>query len=293
VSELGKRFTVAGVGIPVFLGLSYLGGWFLALPLSAFAGWATHEIYRLAHQRNIEPIEWVGVPAATVLVLLGGWLPSFTAFAPWALAVIGATTMIALVASMLTRGPGGNPLAASGITVVATVYVGLALACAPLLHALPAAAGWVAPEGAALGGLAAVALPLFATWIGDAAALFAGTAWGKRKLAPTISPNKSWVGFWGDVIGAAFGGVLWFVVLGPKLPNAPLGGVWVLATLGALLGATAVLGDLIESLLKREAGVKDSGTFFPGHGGVMDRVDSLLFTFPAAYCLLLILGWMS
>ena len=290
MGELGKRFAVAGVGIPILLVLAYLGGWFLALPLSAFAGWGTHEIYRLARQRNVDPIEWVGVPAATILVLLGGWPQSF---APLALAVIGATTMIALTASMLSRGPSGNPLAVSGITVVAAVYVGLPLACALLLHALPAAAGWVGPEGAALGGLAAVALPLFATWIGDAAAFFAGTAWGKSKLAPTISPNKSWVGFWGDVIGGGCGGVLWFLIFGPQLPKAPLGGVWVLAAVGALLGAAAVLGDLIESLLKREAGVKDSGTFFPGHGGVMDRVDSLLFTFPVAYCLLLILGWLS
>ena len=85
-------------------------------------------------------------------------------------------------------------------------------------------------------------------------------------------------------------GVGWVLFAGPYLPNLAQLPVGVFACLGALLGLAAVTGDLAESLLKREAGVKDSGTFFPGHGGVIDRIDSLMFTVPAAYCAFVLLG---
>jgi phosphatidate cytidylyltransferase len=171
------------------------------------------------------------------------------------------------------------------------MYVGLMLGFAPLLHGLPVASGWATGADAREAGLVVLALPLAATWIGDAAAFFAGSAWGRtrRKLAPSISPNKSWVGFWAGVAGASLAAVLWHAVASARMPALSVGGVGAMAVTGALLGVAAVLGDLVESLLKREAGVKDSGTFFPGHGGVMDRIDSLLFTIPAAYVLLWLL----
>jgi len=287
VSELGKRVAVAVVGIPTVLGLAWFGGWVLAVPLAGFAAWGAHECYRLAHTKEIEPIEWIGAPTAAGLVLLAAWKPTFVEYAPWALALIAVSAIGGLLAAMATRGPERSPFAAASITIACAIYVGLSLAFAPLLHSLPGSLGWTdAGASVALGGLLVVALPLVATWVGDAAAFFAGTAWGKSKLAPTISPNKSWVGFWADLSGAALAAALWFLVAQPHLPGAALGGIWVIAATGAVLGFAAVLGDLVESLLKRDAGVKDSGTFFPGHGGVLDRVDSLLFTFPTAFCLL-------
>jgi phosphatidate cytidylyltransferase len=289
MSELGKRVLVAIVGIPTVLALTYLGGWALAVPLSGFAAWGAHECFRLARTNDVEPVEWVGVPTAAGLVLLGSWRTTFTDFAPYALALIGASTLLGLLGAVVARGPDRAPLAASSITITGAIYVGLALAFAPLLHALPAGLGWTDGASAALGGLMVVALPLVATWVGDAAALFAGTAWGKSKLAPTISPNKSWVGFWAALGGAAGAAVVWSVVARPLLPGAALGGVVTAGLAGAVLGLAAVMGDLVESLLKRDAGVKDSGTFFPGHGGVLDRIDSLIFTFPVAYCLLVVL----
>jgi phosphatidate cytidylyltransferase len=127
-----------------------------------------------------------------------------------------------------------------------------------------------------------VALPLAATWIGDAAAFFAGRAWGKGGLAPSISPNKSWTGAWAGLTGAGAAGLLWWAIARDVLPGQPLGPVSA-AAVGVFLGISAILGDLAESLLKREAGVKDSGTLFPGHGGVLDRLDALTFTLPMAY----------
>lgn len=291
MSELGKRVAVAVVGIPTVLALAWLGGWFIAVPLAAIAGWAAHECYRFAHQKQIEPVEGIGVPVAAALVLIPAWQTSFADAAPWMLAMLGFATTGTMLAVMFRRGPDRNPLSAASITVVSAVYVGLALSFAPLLHGLPGRLGW-APTDDPLAGLLVVMLPLVTTWVGDAAAFFAGSAWGRnrKKLAPSISPNKSWVGFWAGLGGAALAAGLWFLGVSSRLPGMDLGGIALVSLAGSALGLAAVLGDLVESLLKREAGVKDSGTFFPGHGGVMDRIDSLIFTIPLAYVLLVLLA---
>lgn len=291
MSELGKRVAVAAVGIPTVLALVYLGGWFLAVPLAVFAALAVHEVVRFAREKAVRPMEWIAAPAAAALVLLASWQGTFQDFAPHALSVVGLTAFAALVAGLRWRGPEAAPLLSAAVTVLAVVYVGLSLAFAPLLHALPARAGWgVASQVGAATGLAVVALPLAVTWIGDAAAYFAGSAWGRRKLAPSISPNKSWEGFWAEVLGGAVAGVGWILVVRALRITAPSAPVAVFAVIGALVAVAAVGGDLVESLLKREAGLKDSGTLFPGHGGIMDRIDSLLFTIPSAYLALVLLG---
>jgi phosphatidate cytidylyltransferase len=288
MSELHKRLAVAGVGIPTVLGLVYLGGWFIAVPLSGFAAWSTHELYRLAAQKGVAPLGIVGYPTSAALVLLAAWQPEFVGYAPYALGVLGAATLTTIVAELFVRGPEPSPLVDVAVTLFGSVYVGLALAFMPLLNALPQTRSWAPGGNAALSGLVIVALPLAATWIGDASAFFAGTAWGKKKLAPAISPNKSWVGFWADVVGASVAALLWMIVAGRYLPGLELSWL-VVAVVGAVMGVGAVAGDLVESLLKREAGVKDSGTFFPGHGGVLDRIDSLILTIPIAYLALVIM----
>lgn len=301
MSELALRTAVAAVAIPVVLGLVYLGGWFLSAPVALFAALGTHELARLAREEGVRPLEWVGAPAAATLVFAASWRPSFSAFAPLALVILGAATVTALVAALWTRSAAEAPLGAVAVTLLGAVYVGLTLAFVPLLHALPSQAGWSPRSGSVAGaGFAAVALPLAVTWVGDAAAYFAGSAWGRAgaRLAPSISPNKSWVGFWAALLGGAVAAVTWMYVaisagVAPPVGQGifgSLGGVPVLAVAGAAIACAAVLGDLVESLLKREAGVKDSGAFFPGHGGVLDRVDSLLFTIPAAYVILTLLG---
>ncbi len=291
MSELGKRLAVSAVGVPTVLGLVFLGGWFLAVPLSAIAAWAAHECYRFAMRKDIEPVEWIGAPLAAAFVLIATWQGSFTAAAPWSLALLGLATLGTMLAVMFRRGPGGHPLGAASVTVVGAVYVGLTLSFAPLLHELPARLGWSSGDDP-WAGVVAVTLPLAATWIGDASAFFAGSAWGRdsAKLAPGISPNKSWIGFWAGLLGAAAAAAGWHLIASERLLGMRLGGLGPVTASGVVLGVAAVLGDLVESLLKREAGVKDSGTFFPGHGGVMDRIDSLIFTIPSAYVLLVLLA---
>jgi phosphatidate cytidylyltransferase len=283
VSELGKRWAVAGVGVPAVLALLYVGGWPLALFVAAAAGVGAWECYRLAGRSEVAPLDGIGVGNAVALVLFASWRPTFSGFAPVALALVGTLTMVGLVAAIAARGPARKPMQAVAITVFGALYAGLSLSFVLLLHGMPAANGWTDDPGSSWGGALIVALPLAATWIGDAAAFFVGRAWGKGDLAPSISPKKSWVGFWAGLVGAGVAGVLWWLVARELLAAQPVAGPIAAAVVGIVLGIGAVLGDLAESLLKREAGVKDSGRLIPGHGGVLDRLDALTFTLPMAY----------
>jgi phosphatidate cytidylyltransferase len=125
-------------------------------------------------------------------------------------------------------------------------------------------------------GLAWVLTVFLTIWIGDSVALFAGRTFGKRKLAPMISPNKSQEGALAGLLASMLVGAVSFQGFGL--------GDWKLGLLaGAVIGFAGQIGDLAESVLKRQAGVKDSGSLIPGHGGVLDRIDALLFAFPAGY----------
>jgi phosphatidate cytidylyltransferase len=283
VSEIAKRWLVAGIGVPVVVALLYVGGLALAAAVAVLAGLGACECYRLADRSEIAALDALGVGAAAAMVVLAAWYPRFSAFAPPALSLIGALALLSLVVALRVRGPSQRPHEAVAITVFGSLYGGLSLAFVPLLRAMPDVGGWARADMESWGGLTVVALPLAATWIGDAVALFAGRAWGNGGLAPTISPKKSWIGVWAGLTGAAAAGSAWWFVARSLLPGQPIGGPAVAAGVGVLLGIAAVLGDLAESLLKREAGVKDSGAVFPGHGGVLDRLDALTFTLPAAY----------
>ena len=116
-------------------------------------------------------------------------------------------------------------------------------------------------------------------WVGDSAAYYVGRAIGKHKLAPSISPGKSWEGAIASVIGSIFFGVLY---VGHFVPQIPL---WQVALIAAVANVACQFGDLAESALKRGAGLKDSGTLLPGHGGFLDRLDSSLFALPVVYAL--------
>jgi phosphatidate cytidylyltransferase len=272
---------VALVGIPAVLVLLYLGGWPLAVPVAVLAALGALEVFRMASQGGVASLQTLGASGAAALVLAAAWHPTFEAFAPLALGILAALVGVSLIGAIVARGPERKPLAVVGVTLFAVLYAGLPMSFVPLLHALPETHGWAG--GSRWAGALAVALPLASTWLGDAVAFFAGTAWGHGGLAPTISPNKSWVGVWGGLCGAGLAAAAWFLIAGWSLPALPVPGVVVAALVGVVLGLGAIVGDLAESLLKRDAGVKDSGTLFPGHGGVLDRLDALIFTLPTAY----------
>ncbi len=143
---------------------------------------------------------------------------------------------------------------------------------------------WLALVQLRIPGPGALLAVLAVVWMADIAAYFSGRAFGKRKLAPSISPGKTWEG----AIGAAVGVVLYGIALRLAFAFAPVGlPLWVLCLLGVT--AVSVAGDLFESMLKRQAGIKDSSNVLPGHGGVLDRIDSLTSTLPVVALLWLLL----
>lgn len=290
MKDLGARVAVSVVGVPAVLAMLWAGGWALGVPLAAVAALGAGEIYRFAQQRGVGAFPWLGMPAAAGAVLAAVAFPGFGAAAPWLLGGALVLVGVALAAALGTRGPGEAPLGAVAVTLFGAIYAGLPCAFVVFLHALPARMGWGPPGPSSWVGLMVVTLPLAATWVGDAAAYFAGTAWGRKKLFPSVSPGKSWVGAWAGVGGAAAAAAGWWLLVSPRLPGVPVGGLAMASLVGAVLGVGAIVGDLAESLLKREAGLKDSGRLFPGHGGVLDRLDALTFTLPMAYAILVAVG---
>jgi phosphatidate cytidylyltransferase len=291
-TELTRRWAVAAVGVPLVVVVLYVGSWALAGVVAVLAAIGADEFYRLVRRKGVRPVAWTGVPAAAAMPVLATIATTPRAFGAYALVGLAAASLLVLVSMTFWRGAEGEPLAAGGTTLFGAVYPGLALAVVPLLHALPIQLGWSADGAVAWASVAVVALPLTATWVGDATAYFAGSAFGRRRLAPAISPKKSWEGAIAGVAGASFGAVVWYLVVQAVIPGAPLSPM-IVALIGALIGVGAIVGDLAESVIKRDAGVKDSGTLLPGHGGVLDRVDALVFTLPLCYGFLLLLGTTS
>ncbi|NIP83065.1 MAG: phosphatidate cytidylyltransferase, partial [Gemmatimonadetes bacterium] len=183
-------------------------------------------------------------------------------------ATVGFVLLLALLA-VGARGADGRPLLSVAITAVGALIPAGGMMHAIFIRHLPV----TPPAGAsgdwpALAGVALVAYPLAVTWLTDSAAYFGGRRWGRRKLAPRLSPGKTVEGAVAGLLGGLAGGL---IVAGPVLTQwlgipFPL---WAGALGGLLIGALSQLGDLAESVWKREAGVKDSGAFFPGHGGIL------------------------
>jgi phosphatidate cytidylyltransferase len=183
--------------------------------------------------------------------------------------------------AVLRRPPDQGPLAAVTVTLFAPIYTGVLPSFLIVLRHGPA----LEPPAAT----ALVFLPLIVVWSCDSLAMGGGALMGGPKFAPAISPKKTWSGTVSGTVGATVVAPLYgALVLGPQGLDLGLGR---LALMGFVLSILGQVGDLAESLFKREAGVKDSGGFFPGHGGVLDRLDSLYWALPAGAGLLALWGY--
>lgn len=274
-----RRVAVAAVGIPAALGVVRLGGWPLVAALSAFAALGTMELFRLAAARGVRPFVALGAAAAAAVPpLLFGLLRGMVS--PLA-AGFGAVAwlIVVLAAAVLRRAPDAGPLGAAAVTLMAPAYTGLIGFVLVFRHgdvADPWAATWL------------VFLPLVSVWLCDSAAMQVGSMVGGPKFAPVVSPNKTWSGTIAGSLAATLVGPLFTLLfLRPAGVDLPLGAA---AVFGFVVASLGQIGDLAESLFKREAGVKDSGAFFPGHGGVLDRLDSLYWALPAGAALLTAFG---
>lgn len=284
-TELTRRVAVAGVGIPIAIVIIYLGGWALAALIALIAALGAGELFNLAEKKQVQPMRSGGALAAAAIVLIAGrFEPGIAADWLWGTAI--ALLILFAGAAIWRRGVEGHPLASAALTAFGALFVGGTLSYALWLRALTATGGTV-DWSDAWRGTAVLAFPLAVTWINDTFAYFGGRAFGRHKLIPKVSPGKTIEGS----IAGAIGGVLVALLYGAPVLGERLGfgGTllhWGMAGLG--IAALAQIGDLAESLFKREAGVKDSGTLLPGHGGVLDRFDALFFTLPAAYAFLLL-----
>ncbi len=288
MGEFARRFLFAIVAAPIVLGVLLVGGAPLAALLAVASAIAAWEFYRLARGAGNQPLDDIGIGIAglTPLAVHARYLGLY-AVRP-AEVVVVVLVVAALVLWM--RGSNGQPIASLGITLLGAVYTGgtLSFAYALRYHEYALGGREVAVGGTSVliaAGGALVVLPVLVTWATDIGAYALGRAFGRRKLMPSVSPGKTVAGAVGGVaLSVAVTWAFTWYGLRPiaQLGLTPLG----IVVFGAVASAAAQIGDLFESMLKREAGVKDSSRLIPGHGGLLDRVDSLIFVLPVAYLLL-------
>ena len=246
--------------LPLLVGFVYFAGpgWFAAL-VTVVAIPALHELFTMSLPADRILEKRLGVLCGALLVPLISLAPS-----PWGLGGIALAFIFTATLFLLRFRDLATVIPQFSLVLLGFLYVPLLLAHLAMLRGLPDGRGWVF-------------LVMLVVMAGDSCAYFSGINFGRRKLYPAISPKKSVEGAVGGLLGSLAGALLaklWFL--------QALTGVDVLF-LGLILGAVGQLGDLFESMLKRSFGVKDSGTLIPGHGGILDRLDSLLFVFPLAY----------
>jgi phosphatidate cytidylyltransferase len=277
-----KRILTATVLVLAVFALIFFGQlWMITLAAAIVAELAAYEYLKLAavgaesHGLKLRiPIWWMALGTALAFVVT---LPNFPVEAQ--LPVLSALTIV-LFAWNGFRSPLIQVLPDTAQGLFGLIYIAYPLTLIPLL--------WKQEDGPAL-----VLFLMVCVWAGDIAALYLGRAFGKRKLAPRLSPGKTWVGSIASIAGSMLAASL-VVFIADTLTargntllhiSQPL---WQSLLLAAILNIAAQLGDLLESAIKRGAGVKDSGTMLPGHGGILDRIDALLLAAPVLWFILLI-----
>ncbi len=283
--ELASRLIVAAIGIPMAVMIIYWGGWYLGILMAAASGLSASEYYSITAKRGSRPLGWLGIPVAAVLPLIATAYPSYRDFAQVALGLVVAATLLALALVLWQRWPEGQPLTAAATTIGGALYTGGTLSFWILLRALPEQSSDAAT---AFHGAVLLIFPIWVTWLGDSFAYGLGTRFGKSKLIEAVSPKKTVVGALGGLGGSVAVGALYSWLW---LSAVPVYGLSMVGAAGvsALIAPVGQVGDLAESVIKREAGVKDSSHLLPGHGGVLDRLDALYFTVPFTYGLLILI----
>jgi phosphatidate cytidylyltransferase len=251
-----SRLLITVVLVPIVLGAVWLGHWWMFALVAIAAALALHEYWLMARPLSpLAPAGYIGVALALVGAEMSGL--------DWMLAGVLSVFALAFVLKAISEARAAATAAISA-NVMGTLWIGGGLGFMILLRAIPDH-----------GRLALVTL-LLAVWAGDTFAYFGGRVLGRHKMAPSTSPGKTWEGF-------VFGTAATIFVAFVSLYKQDFLTIRESIVLGVVLALTGPIGDLFESLLKRDAGVKDSGNLLGGHGGMLDRLDAFLFAAPAAY----------
>lgn len=266
----------------------FIGGPVFALLMTLLGVLAWREYAAVAQRRT--PVAGTAT-GATAIAGFGA-----AGLVGWPTPVVVAIAFFAVLLPLIgqfNRVDERDALASWGLAAAGTLYLGAPVLAATSLRQMPgASAPWIADliEQVSLGwppapyGFGWAVAVVLCTWLADTGAYLVGRTFGRRQLAPRISPNKTVEGAIGGLVGASVAGVLCWRAFG--LPGGLLAG----AGVGIVLGVVGQCGDLAESFIKRQAGVKDSGALIPGHGGVFDRVDALFVAFPVAWALATLVG---
>jgi phosphatidate cytidylyltransferase len=253
-----KRIATSLVLIPLVI-WAVLGApfWVFAMVLAAVGLLAFHEFDQIAVAQGVAGAGWPGMAAGLALLFTN------EQFAPGPFLVIAIAALAAMALALRLRDL-TSALSSAAVFLLGVIYVFGAWRCAMELRAINP--HWLM-------------IALLVSWAGDIAALYIGRAFGKHKLAPRVSPGKTWEGSAGSVAGGMLAAGIYAHYL---IAEEPLGGVLAVAAAANIAGQ---MGDLCESAFKRGAGMKDSGTMLPGHGGWLDRIDSSLFSVPVVYAI--------
>jgi phosphatidate cytidylyltransferase len=262
MSSLASRLLVAAVLLPAVIGVVYLGGWWL-WALGLVGGLiALHELYSMA--KDLRPLVLAGY-LGFGLSLLGLEWGGFD----WMMGGILSTLAVSFVLYGLSD-IRTSATTSFGVTLLGVVWIGGGIGCLLLVRDTPEHGFWA---------LIAVMFTIFAS---DTAAYFVGRSLGRHRMSPSISPAKTWEGLAGGLAAAVITSFLVLYKDRDEFLSIPE-----MLLFGALVGVAGVLGDLFESAVKRDLQVKDSGRLLGGHGGMLDRLDALLWAGPTAYFVIL------
>lgn len=264
-----KRLLTACIGIPLAIYLINQGGLLYASAITIIAALAWYEYYRMLACKQI-PIPFTYGLISLLLILSCAWFGNSHEL----LAII-IFSYLSLLSLTVLKGASFS-INSAAYSIMGITYIGLPFAHLLLLRLTDASLNLPSYWGGSLSsGAVYLWLAFTGTWANDTFAFFVGSKWGRNKLCPAISPGKTIEGAIGGIIGTIIVVVSFGSIYGLPLIH--------LLLIGSLVGIAAPLGDLTESALKRYTGVKDSGRLLPGHGGVLDRFDSIMFTVPVVY----------
>lgn len=273
---LAQRVASAAILVPLLVVVLLAGPAAIGLAVAAIAFLAGVETFRLLRQAGHLALGWLGTAIGVILVVEAALLPGGGAES---LVVIAAGVILAAVGALVRPDP-RDGLATWQWTVFGGLYVGLLSYLPRIVGTAPPLPGTAPLAGALDAGRWWLLVCVLGVWAYDTAAYFAGRRIGGPRFLVHVSPSKTWAGAIGGLLAATAVAAALLAGLGQPPAMALL--------LGPLLAASAQAGDLAESLLKRAAGAKESGDLIPGHGGILDRVDSFLFAAPAVYFYVLV-----